>query len=306
MSDYAIKYQHVERWDTDEVLYLKDCKELIVQPKLDGTNGVVTYVKEYDELVVGSRNRVLSVNNDNQGFAQYIEENREKYLKYFRKHPDEILYGEFLINHIFRVKPEYHNTFYVFDRYDTKINKYIPIDVTALAECDIRFVPSKVISNENVEETVKSFNSDFGKFLLEDSFEYGEGYVIKNYDAVNKYGRQVWAKILNEKPSIQGKDLFSGIRNKFFTDAWIDKETIKYVEKFPREFTETIEPTELFVYDKYCNILISEFIKEEVANIVFKFKYPKISFQELKVFLSKILKEKIFKKWISEYHIIDF
>ena len=30
MSDYPIKYQHVERWDTDEVLYLKDCKELIV------------------------------------------------------------------------------------------------------------------------------------------------------------------------------------------------------------------------------------------------------------------------------------
>ena len=82
------------------------------------------------------------------------------------------------------------------------------------------------------------------KFLLEDSFEYGEGYVIKNYDAVNKYGRQVWAKILNEKPSIQGKDLFSEIRNKFFTDAWIDKETIKYIEKFPMEFTETLEPTE--------------------------------------------------------------
>ena len=296
MSDYTIKYQHVERWDTDEVLYLKDCKELIVQPKLDGTNGVVTYVKEYDELVVGSRNRVLSVNNDNQGFAQYIEENKEKYLKYFRKHPDEILYGEFLINHVFRVKPEYHNTFYVFDRYDTKINKYIPIDESALAECDINFVPSKVISNENVEETVKSFNSDFGKFLLEDSFEYGEGYVIKNYDAVNKYGRQVWAKILNEKPSIQGKDLFSGIRNKFFTDAWIEKETIKYIEKFPREFTETIEPTELFIYNKYCNMLIREFIKEEVANIVFKFKYPKISFQELKVFLSKILKESLKKR----------
>ena len=59
------------------------------------------------------------------------------------------------------------------------------------------------------------------------------------------------------------------------------------------EFTETLEPTEKFIYDKYCNILISEFIKEEVANIVFKFKYPKISFQELKVFLSKILKKKI-------------
>ena len=206
------------------------------------------------------------------------------------------MYGEFLINHIFKVKPEYHNTFYVFDRYDTKINKYIPIDESALAECDINFVPSKVISNENVEETVKSFNSDFGKFLLEDSFEYGEGYVIKNYDAVNKYGRQVWAKILNEKPSIQGKDLFSEIRNKFFTDAWIDKETIKYVEKFPMEFTETLEPTEKFIYDKYCNILISEFIKEEVANIVFKFKYPKISFQELKVFLSKILKDSLKKR----------
>ena len=90
--------------------------------------------------------------------------------------------------------------------------------------------------------------------------------------------------------------MFSEIRNKFFTDAWIEKETIKYVEKFPVEFTETIEPTELFIYDKYCNMLISEFIKEEVANIVFKFKYPKISFQELKVFLSKILKESLKKR----------
>lgn len=293
-KEYDIKYQHVERWDTDEVQYLKDCKELVVQPKLDGTNGVVAYVPEYDEIVAGSRNRYITVNNDNQGFAKYVEENRDKFLKYFRKHPTDILYGEFMVNHVFKVKPQFFKQFYVFDVYSEITKRYYPLNESDLSECGINYVPSMIIRNDgNIEATLKELNSSFGKFLLEDSFEYGEGFVIKNYHSHNQYGRQVWAKIVNEKPSCQGKDLFSEIRNKFFTDEWIIKETVKYMEKFPDEFAGGYdEITDKFNFNKYSSILISEFIKEECANIVFKFKYPKISFQELKVFLNNILKER--------------
>lgn len=282
MSDYDIKYQHIERWDTDETQYLKDCQELIVQPKLDGTNGVVAYNPEDDSLIIGSRNRYITVDNDNQGFAKYIMDNKEKYLRYFREHPCNVLYGEFMINHVFRVKPEFARQFYVFDVYSKCINKYIPMIEDDLAVCGIKYVPSMYVEPTNLLETLKGFDSSFGRFLLDDSLDHGEGYVIKNFYAHNQYGRQVWAKVLNESLKKTRDDLFGDIRAKFFTDAWIEKETIKYNELFEGEpFNET----------KYINILIREFIKEEIANIVFKFKFPKISFQNLKAYLTGILKE---------------
>ena len=121
---------------------------------------------------------------------------------------------------------------------------------------------------------------------MEDSFETGEGYVVKDYSNIqkNKYGRTCWAKILNEKPKLAGKSLWEKIRNDFFTDAWIEKETLKYLERN--------NITEIDVFQKYVNILTNEFIKEECANIVIKYKYPSINFQMLKSIIYDILKEK--------------
>lgn len=301
------KYMHVEHWDTDEVLHLKDSEVLCVQPKLDGTNCIVAY--EDGNIIVGSRNRFITPENDNNGAAKYIFNNLyDKLLTYFKDNPNNVLYGEYLINRVFKVKPEYLNRFYIFDVYDRVTHKYRQPNITGAEEnAGLDMVPTlPVVNNKpNFKEYVLSDLKDFSKFLMEDGFETGEGFVIKDYsNPRNKYGRICWAKVLNEKPKfggkhIAGKDFWFSLREKlrekFFTDAFIEKETIKYLENN--------NLTEIDNFNKYANIVIAEFIKEEIANIVFKFKYPKINFQELKVFLTKILREKYdtkYTKWFNK------
>lgn len=284
-----LKYMHVEHWDTDEVMHLKNSEVLSVQPKLDGTNCFVAY--ENENIIIGSRNRFITPEDDNNGCAKYIMENLyDKLLAYFKEYPNNVLYGEYLINHIFKVKPEYLNRFYIFDVYDKSTNEYRQPKSTE-ENFGLDTVPTLPFENRSdFKEFVLRDLKEFSKFLMEDSFENGEGFVIKDYNNPrNKYGRICWAKVLFEKPKFEGKhvagkDFWMSLREKFFTDAFIEKETIKYLENS--------NLTEIDNFNKYANIVIAEFIKEEIANIVFKFKYPKINFQELKVFLTKILKEK--------------
>ena len=283
-----LKYMHIEHWDTDEVMHLKNSEVLSVQPKLDGTNCFVAYDNE--NIIIGSRNRFITPEDDNNGCAKYIMENLyDKLLAYFKEYPNNVLYGEYLINHIFKVKPEYLNRFYIFDVYDKSTNEYRQPKSTE-ENFGLDTVPTLPFENRpNFEEFVLRDLKEFSKFLMEDSFENGEGFVIKDYNNPrNKYGRICWAKVLFEKPKFEGKhvagkDFWLSLREKFFTDAFIEKETIKYLENNNLK--------EIDNFNKYANIVIAEFIKEEIANIVFKFKYPKINFQELKVFLTKILKE---------------
>ena len=60
------KYMHVEHWDTDEVLHLKDSEVLCVQPKLDDTNCFVDYendiVNGTDGLKIYPKTRVFIYN----------------------------------------------------------------------------------------------------------------------------------------------------------------------------------------------------------------------------------------------------
>lgn len=292
-NDY--KYQHIERWDTDEVQYLKGLDTLYVQPKLDGTNALIAYNKDEDKLIIGSRNRFITVDNDNQGFARFVTDNAEKYLNFFRKNPNVILYGEFLINHVYKVKPQYFKNFYIFDVMNTITGKYWNpgFVTTELAKYGLDTVPFILVpKGVDVPEFCKSETmTKLGRFLLDDNFTHGEGFVIKDFSgACNQYGRTTWAKIVNDKPfESTGKNMFEVIRGKFFTDEWIEKETAKYIEKYPNDFNGDIRTSKLL--PKYCNILIHEFIKEECANMVFYFKFPRISFQELKVSLNNWIKE---------------
>lgn len=50
-------------------------RECIVTEKIDGTNAVI-HIDDDGNLTAGSRNRWLTVNEDNFGFAKWVEENR--------------------------------------------------------------------------------------------------------------------------------------------------------------------------------------------------------------------------------------
>lgn len=59
-------------------------RDIVITEKLDGTNAqVFIYKNEAGELVIvaGSRNRYITPEDDNYGFARWVEENKEELLK---------------------------------------------------------------------------------------------------------------------------------------------------------------------------------------------------------------------------------
>ena len=54
-------------------------REVIVTEKIDGTNAQI-YITEDNEIYAGSRNRWLTVDSDNHGFAKWVHEHNEELL----------------------------------------------------------------------------------------------------------------------------------------------------------------------------------------------------------------------------------
>ena len=96
LRDYGIgaqmsgfkKYQHVERFGTDEVKNI-EVGECLVFPKIDGTNSSVWY--DGDDIKAGSRNRELSLGSDNAGFWSAMQDDEAIYML-LRHAPDLRLY----------------------------------------------------------------------------------------------------------------------------------------------------------------------------------------------------------------------
>ncbi|TVY09848.1 RNA ligase family protein [Paenibacillus cremeus] len=281
------KYQHLERYSTDEVdgIELGEC---LVFPKLDGTNASV-WLDDEGNVKAGSRNRELSLDKDNAGFYAYILTNKniEAYLK---KHPTHRLYGEFLVPHTIKTyREDAWRRFYIFDvtiDKDEEHVEYIPYDIykPMLEEFELDYIaPLVKLKNGTYESFIKTLEQN--NFLIKDGQGNGEGIVIKNYDFYNKYKRQTWAKIVTSEfkekhyktmgcPEVQLKEIVEQqIVDEFVTEAFVEKEYAKIVNE--NEGWQS----------KYIPMLLgrvfSELIKEETWNILKKFKNPKIDFKTL-------------------------
>ena len=55
-------------------------REIIITEKIDGTNAQI-YITEEGELLTASRNRWITPENDNAGFAKWANENKEELMK---------------------------------------------------------------------------------------------------------------------------------------------------------------------------------------------------------------------------------
>jgi len=54
--------------------------DVIVTEKIDGTNAQIN-ITEDREVIAGSRNRYITTDNDNFGFARWVDENKEELIK---------------------------------------------------------------------------------------------------------------------------------------------------------------------------------------------------------------------------------
>lgn len=186
-------YQHIERLGKDDVSNILD-KDCFVFPKLDGTNGSIWF--ENGEIKCGSRNRELTLDNDNAGFYRYVL-SEPKYKQFFEQYPTYRLFGEFLVKHQIDYMPDAYRKFYVFDVLDNNDNyldhRYYQ---NILFPLQIDYIPS-------IGTVFANYIGDFSEFLnnkyLLNGDQTSEGIVLKRYDYLNQYGCITWAKVLSSK-----------------------------------------------------------------------------------------------------------
>jgi len=290
------KYMHIERFGNTEVDGINEGLCYIFS-KIDGTNGSIWL--ENNELKCASRNRDLSEYQDNAGFYKYVMENKEKYLAFFNEFPTVILYGEWLVPHTLKTYRD--NTwykFYVFDVYNIEKDEFINYEEYNLwcIEYYIDFIPALCkVNNPSLDTLHKVLDKNI--FLIKDGCGYGEGICIKRYDFINKYKRVVWAKLVrnefkdsmikNETPKLFGKDLIEEkIIDMFVTESLIDKTYAKIVNENDGWSSKNVPQLFSTVY--------YDLIKEEMWEILKKFKNPVIDFKLLNRLV--VLKIKEIKK----------
>lgn len=298
------KYQHVERLGTRNVEGIEH-GECYVFPKLDGTNGSI-WVDINGELQCGSRNKLLSKQANNAGFWQYVDKNREMFLNYFKKYPNDRLFGEWLVPHTLKTyREDAWRKFYVFDVYEQFITiseadneggvyeKPLPYDeyIDGLVDFGVEYIaPIKIVTNGTPDTFYKI--ADGNTYLMQPG-EIGEGIVIKNYNYANGFGRATWAKVVRNEfkenhvkvmdtPNASGKaGIEQKIVDRFLTDEFIEKEFAK-IKLSEGGWESKMIP-------RLLNTVYSVFLDEEIVEIMKKLKPDIVSFRTLKgIITSKI------------------
>lgn len=298
------KYQHIMKLGTDEVDGILDGTVFLFY-KIDGTNSQV-FLKDDGTLGFGSRNREITPEDDNAGFALSMTQNEELYnglLTILKANPNYIIYGEWLVPHT--LKSYTHDAwkkFYVFDVLDESTGKYLPYSqyVKLFESCpQCRIIPLMCEMEDPTPDQVMEKLKQTGAFLCATGL--GEGIVIKNYDFVNKYGRRTWAKMLTEDFLGKKKDLRStnreikdgtiehatehAIINKYLTDEHIAKEYSKICEKYGEA---VMDPRHTF---ELLNRVFIEFWSDNWEIILNEMHLPTVNFKALRKICDTRVKE---------------
>ena len=285
-------YQHIEKLGNKEVEGILKGK-CSIQPKIDGTNGVV-WLGDDGIIHAGSRRRDLTLDNDNAGFYNTVikDDNIRKYLS---DHKDHYLYGEWLVPHTIRYyHPESWKHFYVFDIFSYD-RGYIPYDEYSkeLDKYGIGYIPEIIsIDNPSMEDLTKYLKET--KYLIPED-KMSEGIIIKNYEYRNQYGRCTYAKIVAEEffntksilrmKNHEAKDKTSekDIVTMMLSEPLIRKEFAKIKLAYPDARRQEL-------IGRTLNTIFHVFIHEELLDYIEK-KKPLINFYYLKKECDERIKE---------------
>jgi hypothetical protein len=305
------RYMHLERFGTPAVDGI-EVGECVVLPKIDGANASVwaDWVDYADggqgeyHVFCGSRNRSLGRIDedlgieDNQGFRAWLAGNSdaaERMRLLALSLPDHVFFGEWLVPHTLKTyRPDAWRRFYVFDVWDsTKACWLQHRNVEALCLADgVDFVPAiAIVNNPTAQDLLHIVENN--RFLMPDLSEPGEGIVIKRHDYVNRFGNQVWAKIVRQVFKEENRLAFgvgerdgmfqveSAIAEKYVTGELVAKERAKIEAA---EIDGAIQP-QLLGRAYYC------LVTEELWTALKEFKQPQIDFKKLNKFCNEEVKK---------------
>lgn len=289
-------YMHVERWGNSEVEGIEH-GTCFVFPKIDGTNASVWLdgsAWHSPDVCAGSRTRQLSLGADNAGFLAWVLQ-QENLKAYLHAHPTHRLYGEWLVPHTLKTyRQDAWRRFWIFD-VETD-NTYLSYDIykDELEKFGLDYVvPMFKAENIHLEYLLKALEKN--TFLIQEDSGLGEGVVVKNYDFVNRYGKTVWAKVVRQEFKEENAKVFGintiglvnpvekQIAEKYVTQAIVDKVHAKIVNE--------IGGWESKYIPRLLNTVFYDLIKEETWEFLKEFNLPAISFQSLKAYTFKRVKE---------------
>lgn len=298
MTQYK-SYTHLERYDKS------DCEGILEGPcavtaKVDATNAVVYFSD--GQVCAGSRKRALSENSDNGGFYNWVttsDDAEAVALRTFvRDHPNLMVYGEWMgANKFLGAIKDYNSDalghMYIFDVYDTNLEKYLPEYGWRVLLLKYGLEPWFVelfgVYDDLTEEKIAEIAQN-NKFLLDNANHPGEGVCIKRQDDwINPWGHVVYGKfVLDEYKQVQKAPKEKKTRtndnaeelivDKYVTDAEISKSiakvcTIMNIAEFDNK-------------NPQCNgrliALCWNDLLEECKNWTKEFKNPNVNFAKLK------------------------
>jgi len=288
MSNEFVKYQHVERLGTVETEGILN-GVCYVFPKIDGTNSSLWMD---GGLKAGSRNRELSLDDDNAGFYSWAVK-QIKILNFFHSYPNLRLYGEWLVPHTLKTyEDSAWNNFYVFDVMSN--DRYLPYEEYSrlLDEFNIEYIPPICrVENPSLDRLYNQLEKN--GYLIKDGMGVGEGIVIKNYNYKNKFGRVTWAKIVrNEFKAKHSKTNIAEIKETLSVEEVIAK---KYITESLVEKEYAKIESESGWSSKYIPRLLNTvfycLVKEDGWNFIKEHKNPTIDYKRLQFFSNNRIKE---------------
>ena len=312
------EYEKVERIEKEECRGLLEGKSYIFE-KIDGANSQIYFDTN---ISYASRNRVLGIGDQLlsgdhfRGFYDWVQENSIPLYTFFSKYPNITLYGEWLVKHTVQYPTEVMAKFYCFDIMDDMGKFAIPTDpvwkyLQSMFNYPIIVPCDGIVENCTIEDLKKYLEmpSHFGA-------PYREGIVIKNYDFINKYGRNPYGKLLNKdfmevkgktKKNVNPEDIEVELTNTYCTKARVAKicEKIKdnlFVnsvcrDAVPKEIVlDTRSCLEMKDIPKIINMVFYDIITEDMNDMLKKFRYPTVDFKKFKFLVFDAA-----KKYFVEY-----
>lgn len=295
------KYTDVVRYgksSTQDVI--KEGDIISITEKIDGANASFRIDETNEEgISCYSRNKPLGKDNTLNGFYNWVVNNIMPIKN--KLNSNYIYYGEWLVKHKVQYKQECYNNFYMFSIWDVEKEEYLSDEVViseakrlGLTTTNYFYI-GKYVSYDHL----MSFVGKSDMTLLRNT---GEGIVVKNVNYKDKFGKQVFVKLVSEafcevqkqkKPRNPNVDneLISIIMS-VLTKARVEKMLYKLVDEGELKSDYAIEDMRIIL--KLLGVNIYDDIMKEESDLFVNYEEPQIKKyigKKMPIIVKEILKE---------------
>ena len=168
---------------------LKEGDYITITEKIDGANTSFV-LNENGEIDCFSRNNQVTLGNTLRGYYNWVRQN----IKAELLNPKYRYFGEWLVSHKIQYKPEYYQNFYLFNVYDEESQEYL-IDTIMRSEAARLGIKTVPLFYEGEYISFDHLMSFVGQSEM--AVDFGEGVVAKNVDYKDRYGHQMFVKLVH-------------------------------------------------------------------------------------------------------------